>query len=420
MSAARHRGASRLIFGMGVFALLALSSSAAIAKLKVLHSFSCCSFQTPAGLTMDSAGNLYGTTFIEGKHSKGSVFTLTYDINTGGWTYKTLYDFCARQNCADGESPGSGLILDNQGNLYGTTSVGGAYGHGTIFRLTSDGTLKVLHSFCSGGGNCPDGAYPNSALTYPGAITGAPYDGKSWLYGLTNSGGSSGFGGALYRVTANGVEQILYNFCSAGGCIDGYQPGPGGLILDSAGHLFGVTQSGGQGTNGVVFEVAKNGAAWKETVLHDFCLQQDCPDGAGTNGQMVLDSDGSLWGTVKHGGPYHEGLLFRLVNSNGNWTFEFRRLFSGNDGYLAFAGVSGNGSGRIYGAMFGGGRGGDGTIFRASLRGFSVVHAFCLKTGCPDGEEPIAPVFVDRAGNVFGTTTLGGEYGAGTIFELTK
>jgi uncharacterized repeat protein (TIGR03803 family) len=420
MSAATHGAASRLSFGICVFALLVLSSGAASAKLKVLHSFSCCSFQTPAGLIMDAAGNLYGTTYIEGAHSKGSVFKLTYEVSTGHWTYKTLYDFCALNNCADGESPASGVILDNQGNLYGTTSVGGTYGHGTVFKLTPNGRLKVLYNFCPDGGDCLDGEYPISALTYAGAVTGAPYDGKSWLYGLTTSGGSSGFGGALYSVTSSGTERVLYSFCSAGGCIDGYQPGPGGLILDSAGNLFGVTQSGGQGTNGVVFEVTKDGAAWKETVLHDFCLQAGCPDGAGSNGQMVLDSEGSLWGTVKHGGPYHEGLLFRLVNGNGAWSFNIQRWFTGNDGYLAFAGVSSNGSHRIYGTMFGGGKGGEGTVFRASLSGFHVLHAFCLKGGCPDGEEPIAPVFVDGADNVFGTTTLGGEYGAGTIFELTE
>jgi uncharacterized repeat protein (TIGR03803 family) len=188
------------------------------------------------GLIMDKQGNLYGTTIAGGLHDEGTVFETS---STGG--YRTLYSFGAA--AGDGSGPAT-LTLDSQGNLYGTTAFGGTHGDGTVFKL-SRGTWSetVVYSF---GSNLNDGQDP----------LGAPvFDTQGNLYGTTLVGGVAGCGTA-YKLSPGGTETILHEF---GGVGDGCNP-DGGLFRDAKGDLYGVTSGGGNGAyspGGVVYKITQ-------------------------------------------------------------------------------------------------------------------------------------------------------------------
>jgi uncharacterized repeat protein (TIGR03803 family) len=191
-----------------------------------------------AELIMDAAANLYGTTYHGGTSGGGVVFKLAPD-----GTETVLYSFCSQFNCADGDHPSAGLIMDGAGNLYGTTYYGGTSGGGVVFKLAPDGTETVLYSFCSQS-NCADGSDPEAGLIM---------DGAGNLYGTTSDGGGT-FGGVVFKLAPDGTETVLYSFCSQSGCADGSYP-EAGLIMDGAGNLYGTTLGGGTSGTGVVFMV---------------------------------------------------------------------------------------------------------------------------------------------------------------------
>jgi uncharacterized repeat protein (TIGR03803 family) len=215
-----------------------------------------------AGLIMDKAGNLYGTTTGCGFNGSGAVFELTPNGNKP-WTYNVLYSFCAQTNCADGANPYAGVVMDAAGNLYGTTEGGGQSGFGTVFALTQDGEETVIYSFCSQK-NCADGANPVGGLVLGCVrVTGlglGPMQqacGQQALIGTTEAGGSglgpngvSG-GGTVFALPPeqNGTwaETVLYDFCSQPSCSDGFSP-QAAMLADKFGNLYGTTHSGGIGT----------------------------------------------------------------------------------------------------------------------------------------------------------------------------
>jgi uncharacterized repeat protein (TIGR03803 family) len=225
------------------------------------------------GVIRDEEGNLYGTTDLFGRHGYGTIFKLAPD---GAET--TLHTFTGR---GDGFFP-SGLVEDKAGNLYGTTLDGGAHGSGAVFRLARDGTFTVLHSF----GRSGDGVQP---------AAGVIADKGGDLYGTTDEGGASD-GGAVFRLTPDGAETVLHSF--GGGSYAWY---PNGLIEDRKGNFYGTTQYGG-GTNcfgngcGSVFRLAPDGVA---TVLHAFTSGSD---GGRPYAGVVRDSAGDLYGTASRGG----------------------------------------------------------------------------------------------------------------------
>ncbi len=223
---------------------------------------------------------------------------------------KTLYSFCSQggTSCIDGFQPQSGLIMDNSGNLYGTTDRGGAGVNdgGTVFQLTPNSaktkwTHKILYSFCSQSG-CTDGATPEAGLIM---------DTSGNLYGTTVSGGAVAgkqYGGTVFKLTPDATktkwtETVLYSFCARGGlkCTDGATP-EAGLIMDKSGNLYGTTGYGGlhqpaQGVGtGTVFELTPNiaTAGWAEKVLYSFCAQggADCTDGQSPVAALIMDGVG--------------------------------------------------------------------------------------------------------------------------------
>jgi len=248
----------------------------------VLHSFAGGSDGSVplAGLIMDKAGNLFGTTYVGGTYNSGTAFKLDPSGNE-----TVLYAFTGD---SDGGGPYAGsLIMDAAGNLYGTTSSGGAYGLGTVFKLDTFGLETVLHSF--------NGS--NGALLYSGLVM----DAEGNLYGTTFSGGPYG-SGTVFKLDTAGQETVLHSFTGVGG--DGVFP-LAGLVRDRLGNLYGTTSGGGAYGGGIVFKLDRSGY---ETVLHSFT-------GNGlayANGDLLRDRLGNLYGTTFYGGDSGDGTVFMI------------------------------------------------------------------------------------------------------------
>jgi uncharacterized repeat protein (TIGR03803 family) len=374
-----------------------------------------------ASLTIDRNGNLYGTTLEGGMFGAGIVFQLS--PANGHWVNTILYNFCRQNSCEDGSSPYGSLILDSRGNLYGTTYQGGAYGYGVAFELkkTPNGAWveSILHSF----GNGIDGAGP---------LAGMIFDKAGNLYGTTSSGGASGTNcfagcGTLFELsratTGKWTESVLYNFCAQAGCPDGNSL-VAGLVSDSAGNLYGTTAFGGTWNDGVVFELSPSGGGkWAQQVLHVFAGGSD---GSDSHAGVVLVG-GNLYGTTQFGGlSGNNGTVFQMVHlQNGQWQekvlYSFCSQFSCSDGTDPLAGLIFDKSGNLYGTTFGGGASQWGTIFEVTKPkngrvAETVLYSF---TAAADGFNPHAGLVSDQSGNLFGVTYQGGTGGYGTIFEIT-
>jgi uncharacterized repeat protein (TIGR03803 family) len=248
-----------------------------------------------AGVILDGAGNLYGTTPDGGVNCQpnpgcGTVFKVSAE---GGET--VLYSFCAKDDCADGAFPYAGLTMDSSGNFYGTTESGGiakcesnsVVGCGVVFKLDPSGVETVLYRFCSRA-YCADGANPTASL-----IRGR----GGYMYGTTEAGGANG-GGTVFKVGPRGAETVLYSFCAKSRCADGAAP-EANLAMDAQGDLFGTTSIGGAYGYGAIFEVAAGGG---ESTLFSFCEKTNCPGGSNPATGLVLDSKGNLYGTTIGGG----------------------------------------------------------------------------------------------------------------------
>jgi uncharacterized repeat protein (TIGR03803 family) len=298
-------------------------------------------------LTFDKTGNIYGDTSFGGSYGVGDIYELT--PSGSGYTESILYTFTGG---SDGGYPfqDGKLLLDKSGNLYGTTSSGGAYGFGTVFELTpspSGWTETVLYSFT--GGN--DGGNPNA-----GVIAKGPN-----LYGVTYYGGASGSGAVFELKRSKGVwtESVLYSF--AGGT-DSANP-EGGVIFDKAGNLYGTGSLGGTFGYGAVFELARSKNSWTESVLYNFAGGND---GAHPTMSMIFDKAGNLYGTTWGswgGGSEGYGSVFELSRSQGTWTENVLHSFTdGNDGGNSFGAVTFHGS-NLYGTTRSGGSSGQGVVF---------------------------------------------------------
>ncbi len=277
-----------------------------------------------AGLFQAANGAFYGTTAGGGVHQGGGVYQggTVFEITPRG-NLTTLYSFCAQSGCADGAFPVAGLVQTRNGNLYGTTQVGGvngpcgdgAAGCGTVFQITPTGALTTLHSFCPQN-DCLDGAIPYAGLVVgtDGNLYGTTGDGGSGIYGVNNGAGNGG--GTVFKITPKGALTTLYNFCSQVECADGGYPVTG-LIQGTDGNFYGITTQGGADNLcggisgcGTVFQVTASGAL---TTLYSFCSQPACADGFQPIGALVQGTDGSFYGTTALGGAADSrGTVFSL------------------------------------------------------------------------------------------------------------
>jgi uncharacterized repeat protein (TIGR03803 family) len=296
--------------------------------LTTLHSFDVTDGYYPlAGLLLSKDGNLYGTTVFGNTNITGTVFAIT-----SAGTLTTLYNFGAPGG--GGSEPYSGLIQAMDGNLYGTTYIGGSSGDGTVFKVSPTGVLTLLHSF-----DLSDGADPAAPLT--GATNGN-------FYGTTIVGGANGCGGTVFSITPAGFLSTVYAFnCSDGGY------SYGGLVQASDGDLYGTTDVGGANDYGTIFKLTTAG---KLTTLYSF----DSAHGANPLSPLVQGTDGNFYGTTSYGGANNLGTVFK-VNSAGALTV--LHSFNGTDGELCESGLMQATNGTFYGATHEGGVGGDGTVY---------------------------------------------------------
>lgn len=354
---------------------------------------------TPLGnLILDRLGNLYGTTYSGGNTTAppcsgagcGTVFQLSPNPD-GTWTNNILYAFCANYSnsaCLDGAFPHAGLLIDGNGNLYGTTTVGGngqqcgfgaGCGGGTVFKLspsvqpTESWTQTILYDFCTviANATCLDGAVPLAQLKV---------DHSGNFYGTTSTGGTGGIsggcclGGPVFELThgkSGWNESVLYNFCPSGGpvCPDGVGP-QAGVTFDKLGNLYGTTEGGGasDGTGAGVLHTAKpNPNGWAETVL----LVAQRNNAAEPLGTVSLDTFGRIYGTFSQGGTASAGGLFRYIPGVGKNLFDS----NGSNCSQPLAGVLVDSqSAALYRTTFAGG----GLVpWRNSLQGLSSPEREC-------------------------------------------
>ena len=375
-----------------------------------------------AGLIVDRAGDIYGTTCSGGagttcgNYGCGTVFK----INASGQE-AVLYSFAGG---SDGQCPSAPLVSDGAGNVYGTTGGEGVgtSEHGTVFEVDAAGKETVLYNFTGAGAGS-------------GPIAGLNRDSSGNLYGTTQYGGDfacdfdSYCCGVVFMVTPSGKETVLHAF--SGGS-DGAGPWGGltlcGPALNAKRRVIcGVTPDGGVYERGVAFGLSE---ARHETILYSF---QNGPDGGYPFGPLIRDSAGNLYGTTDEGGDlscspgqgYGCGTVFK-VDRYGNESALF--TFTGEtSGFDLFSPVIRDAkTGYIYGTTYLGGDlycpldtiNGCGLVFGISADGReTVLHRFA---GGTDGAFPFAGLARDSAGNLYGTTSFGGTYGAGTVFEITR
>jgi uncharacterized repeat protein (TIGR03803 family) len=344
----------------------------------------------PNALFMDAAGNLYGTTVQGGASDYGTVFKLDTKGNE-----TVLYSF---RGGADGQEPVAGVVMDSAGNLYGTTQYGGPYSGGIAFKLDTDGKETVLHRF----GGVNDGSAPLDALIR---------DSSGNLYGTTSAGGPYGYG-TVFKLDSKGKETVLWEMDWP----DPAQPF-GGVTMDKYGNLYGTTSQGGGGSNGGHGVVFKLNAAGVPTVLYKF---KGYPDGDYSEAGVIRDSAGNLYGTTESGGsncsPYGCGTVFK-VTKTGNETVLHSFDSTGKDGNQPTAGVVRDKTGNLYGTTPWGNTLGYGTVFKLDTAGKeSVLYTF---TGGTDGAYPRTGLIIGNDGNLYGTASQGGSGGYGTVWKLT-
>jgi len=358
-----------------------------------------------SGLVADTHGSLYGSTFFGGASGQGTIYKLTR--TSTGWVETVLHSFTGG---ADGGNPDNSLLLDKAGNIFGTTISGGS-GSGVAFvlRPSSRGYKEaILHTFVMRG--------PSSGLLI---------DSQGNFFGETPGGGTADQGSVfeLSKTSSGWQYSTIYSFL---GSNDGDQPF-GGLILDSAGNLYGTTAAGGGPENiGCVFELQRTSSGWTENVLYGF---KDTADGANPVAAVVFDGVGNLYGTTSSGGDtacgggFGCGIVFELSPSNnGTWTKTTLHSFTDNpDGHAPMAGLVFDSAGNLYGTTINGGTSGDGAIFKLTFQSGawveSVLYSF---TNGNDGGFPDTPVIVNSTGIVFGTASFGGQFANGVVFAFQQ
>lgn len=325
-------------------------------------------------------GAVYGTTTEGGAFGGGIIFKVT-----PAGAVSTVHSFSR----ADATRGLTGLVAGADG-VYGITISGGTFGLGSVFRLGADGVFTTLHSF-----DDTSGAFPWTAMT-------AGPDGA--FYGIVASGGQFGLGG-IFRITPSGAQTLLHSFAQGEG-----SPGPsasGGLSLGSDGALYGAAMFGTFNGDGTVFRITPDGAF---SLLHVF----SGADGRWPAVPPVPGADGAVYGTTTRGGAFNAGTVYRLT---ADGTFTLLHEFTGVDGEDPAAMLITGADGALYGTTRGGFlAGSQGSVFKVDTGGaVSLLHTF---TGA-DGASVAHPLVSDETGTLHGITQAGGPSGAGTIFSLS-
>jgi hypothetical protein len=418
-----------VLSAVAIVILLTLAAAAANAQtLTVLHNFGGLALDganPEAGLTMDAAGNLYGTT-TSGGGGYGTVFELKRVIS--GLIYLPLYNF---KGGDDGDTPIAKVTIGPSGSLYGTTIKGGGtqapFGVGTVFNLQPPATTckavlcswreTVLLAFSGANGSNP--------------VSGVTFAQAGNLFGTTVYGGQD-YNGVVYEITpSNGAwtANVIYTFRNSS---SEYQPAAG-VIFDPAGNLYGTTSFSGI-EYGAVYQLVPSGQSWTENTLYDF---KGGADGGVPVATLIMDRDNNLYGTT----PWfpegnNPGTVYQLTPSDGTWTYSLLYTFpSGNEGAGAVSTLTMDKDGNLYGeASEEGIVGGTcpygcGSIFKLTPSSGGWIYTDLYDfTGGADGGGPNGGVVLDDQGTLYGTTYFGGtgpncqdggRVGCGTAWKLT-
>lgn len=391
--------------------LLLVAATAATSSaqtFKTLHNFcsttntvgACLDGEDPSGTLVQGAnGDLYGTTLNGGTNNGGTVFKVT----TAG-KLTTIYNFCSQASCADGSGPEGGLVLATNGNFYGVASGGGAFGFGTVFKITAAGKLTTLHSF-----NQTDGETPMVGLIQ--ATNGN-------LYGTTN--GSAANTGTAFQITPSGTLTTLHIFCDdSSTCFEGFNPN--GLIQAADGNFYGTAFGGGiEGGcpagfsgGGTAFRLTSSGTL--TTLVPIFCQ----PNGFSPNSALVQAANGNFFGTTLGGGDGTNsgfGTVYEMTpTGSSTFLYSFCLQTGCADGSQPQGLILGTDE-NFYGTTHSGGaNNGTGTAFEITPTGqLTTLHTF---TG-GDGMDPMGDLLLDTNGTFYGITFTGGNNGRGTLFSL--
>jgi uncharacterized repeat protein (TIGR03803 family) len=349
-------------------------------KYKVLYNFAGEPDGSGSGaeVTLDSSGNIYGTTDYGGANGYGTLFKLANGKET------VVHSF---GGSGDGETPDGAVFIESNGNMIGTTTFGGGGGNGGIWQLATDGTYSVLHDFTADEGNLARGKLIQDK------------DGN--FYGTCLFGGSTG-DGTVYEYSAAGTLTILHTF----GGTDGQYP-EHGVVMDKKGNLYGVTAFGGTGDNGSVYEIAKNGTF---TSLYSFTGGND---GGFLYGGLAIDKKGNLYGSADDDGTGNAGTVFKMTSKGALTTiYDFTGGADGGnpEGDMLLLGKT------LYSAATTGAANGLGGVYSVSLK----------------GKEKVLGEFSDANGNyysagvtpsgkiLYGTTEYGGSSDNGVVFSVKK
>ncbi len=355
-------------------------------------------------LVQGTDGNLYGTTYQGGTGANCTLYGgcgTVFKITTTG-TLTTLYNFCSQPDCADGFQPAAGLVLATNGNFYGTTYQGGtgcAYENcGTVFEITPEGKLTTLHSF-----EPPDGANPVAGLVQ--AANGSFYG--TTEYGSPDLCNDEAYCGTIYKITRKGNLKRLNFFLGTDGALP-----VAGLLQATNGKFYGTTEYGGANGEGTVFDVT---AAGKLTTLYSFAGYQT-GDGSEPNASLVQAIDGNFYGTTYNGGTDNFGTVFEITPGGTPIILHSFDYYSG-DGAWPYAGLVQATDGNFYGTAAGGGtNGGYGTIFEITAGGtLTTLHSFDYT----DGDDITGGLVQATNGTFYGTSYYGGANNYGTVFSLS-
>ena len=405
------------------FAIVGFTQTGQAQSFTVIHSFNGPEGAFPeAGLTIDAAGAIYGTT-SEGGGVNGNVFKLTYSTRNG-WTLASLYLFTG---APDGYEPWGRVSFGPDGSMYGPTYLGGnglchnnwMIGCGTVYQLTRSQSSAtrwnegIVYSFAGRS----DGEYPQQSDVF--------VDQSGNVYGTTTAGGFWGIPtcrngcGTVYKLSPSGggwTETVVYSFHSGEG-----QFPSGGVVPDEYGNLYGVTLQGGQYGLGAVYELSPSGSGWTIQTLYSFT---GGADGLFPMGSLIFDSSGNLFGTASTGGSGNNGTVFELTHTSSSWAFQTLYDIQGSN--VVASGPRGDlaidTAGNLYGTTNGGGAHARGSVFKLSPSShgwtYTTLYDFNAQS---DGGWPTSGVVLDSAGNLYGMTTYGGTVNCycGVIYEIT-
>jgi uncharacterized repeat protein (TIGR03803 family) len=381
---------------------------------KTLHQFQIDNGGTSVGgyypegaLIADSFGNLYGAASRGGLYPpEGTIFEMSPN-GSGGWTYNVIY------NCSDtgycGQPIGS-LVMDSSGNLYG-----------------SDGGFEQIYELSPGSGGWTAWLVYRFNGTYDGDSPGPVIlDAQGNLYGA-NSDGGNGYGFIFELSPSSGGGWTLTHLHDFAGT-DGSQPF-WGLILDSAGNLYGTTPAGGTSTEctggcGVVFELTNNNGTWTETVLHNF----ENKEGSAPEAPLLMDSKGNLYGTASTGGPFNYGTAFKMTPKNGTWVLNGIHSFTceNGDGATPDTALIEDAEGNLYGNT---GSGGSNNCVDGQPNGYGAVYELSsqgghwretILTDFNGGSDGIGgqPLLLGSGNNLYAVATEN-DLGGGIVYELS-